>query len=400
MNSADRRKTIGISAKWTSRWNQYYGFALAGVLFAGLIRYSLDVVLGFTQPFVLFYPVITLTALLGGFGPALFATILSAACVAYFFMEPLNSFAVRNSRDLVGLLLFASMGIAISVIGDRFRRRARRLQEFEKAVEGLEEMIVVVDRDYRYLIANHAFLNYRGMKSEDIIGRRIPEILNPGVFETTVKEKLDECFRGNVVKYEMRYTYPTRGERELCIALFPIEGRNGVERVASVLRGVTETRRAEAALRNSEKRYRTLFEKSVAGVAIIAIDGHVIHCNEAWASIFGYLTAEQCRGVQIANSYVDPPKREELLSNLKQNGAFFNRELELRKRDGNRFWVLLNSVLLTEGRDEPLIQSTVVDITARKQAEKAVVVQFEIHRASNRIRAVGNYPHGKRTGIC
>jgi len=43
----------------------------------------------------------------------------------------------------------------------------------------LEEMIVVVDRNYRYLIANRAFLNYRGMKREDLIGRRIQEILNP-----------------------------------------------------------------------------------------------------------------------------------------------------------------------------------------------------------------------------
>ena len=41
---------------------------------------------------------------------------------------------------------------------------AERLREYERVVEGLEEMIVVVDRDYRYLIANHAFLKYRGMK--------------------------------------------------------------------------------------------------------------------------------------------------------------------------------------------------------------------------------------------
>ena len=39
-----------------------------------------------------------------------------------------------------------------------------RLKEFEKAVEGLEEMIAVVDREYRYVIANRAFLDYRNMR--------------------------------------------------------------------------------------------------------------------------------------------------------------------------------------------------------------------------------------------
>jgi len=82
------------------------------------------------------------------------------------------------------------------------------LQEFEKAVEGLEEMIVVVDRDYRCVIANRAYLSYRGVRQEDLNGRPIRELLNPGVFETTVKDKLDECFRGSVVQYEMRYRDP------------------------------------------------------------------------------------------------------------------------------------------------------------------------------------------------
>jgi PAS domain S-box-containing protein len=87
------------------------------------------------------------------------------------------------------------------------------------------------------------------MKREDLIGRSIPEILNPGVFETTIKDKLAECFRGKILQFEMRYRYPNRGERELVVAHFPIKGRHGVDRVASVLRDVTEQKEAEAALR-------------------------------------------------------------------------------------------------------------------------------------------------------
>ena len=45
----------------------------------------------------------------------------------------------------------------------------------EKAVEGLEEMIVVVDREYRYVLANRAFLNYRGMEREELLACLIHE---------------------------------------------------------------------------------------------------------------------------------------------------------------------------------------------------------------------------------
>ncbi len=86
------------------------------------------------------------------------------------------------------------------------------------------------------------------MTKEQVVGHLVPEVLNKGIFETVVKEKLDECFRGNVVRYEMRYTYPELGERDLLISNFPIEGPGGIDRVACILQDITERKRGEAAL--------------------------------------------------------------------------------------------------------------------------------------------------------
>ena len=123
-----------------------------------------------------------------------------------------------------------------------------KLREYEKAVEGSEEMMAVVDREYRYLIANRKFLSQQNMTKEQVVGCLVPEVLNEAVFETVVKEKLDECFRGKVVRYEMRYTYPKLGERDLLISNFPIEGPGGVDRVACILQDITERKLAEEAL--------------------------------------------------------------------------------------------------------------------------------------------------------
>ena len=135
------------------------------------------------------------------------------------------------------------LGVSLDITARKHAEE--KLREYERAVEGSEEMIAVVNREYRYLIANRKFLNYRNMSKEQVVGHSVAEVLNKGVFETLVKEKLDECFRGNVVRYEMRYAYPSLGERDLFISYFPIEGPGGVDRVACILQDITERKRAE-----------------------------------------------------------------------------------------------------------------------------------------------------------
>src|ERR1700722_3343530 len=158
------------------------------------------------------------------------------------------------------------------ILQDITERKAeqQRRKEYERVVEGLEEMIVVLDRDYRYLVANRAFLKYRGMESNEIIGRNVLEQLSSEATTETVlagmKQKLGECFQGHVVHYEKKQKYPNLGERDLLVSYFPIEGPRGVERVAVVMQDVTEPRRSEGALRRSEESYRMFVSQSSEGI--------------------------------------------------------------------------------------------------------------------------------------
>jgi PAS domain S-box-containing protein len=142
-----------------------------------------------------------------------------------------------------------------------------RLREYEKAVEGLEEMLVVVDRQYRYLIANRKFLHSRRMTREQVEGHFAKDVMNEGMFEAVAKEKLDECFQGNVVRYEMKYTYPEIGERDILVSYFPIEGASGIDRVAGVFQDITERKQAEAALSDMARKLVEAQEQERARIA-------------------------------------------------------------------------------------------------------------------------------------
>lgn len=615
MSAADRRGTIGLSANWLKTRPRSYGFAVVMVGLATLVRYGMKLSLGPFPPFVIFLPAVIVTAVFAGFGPGLFSSILSAASVAEFFSASLIAFGSNRTRETAGLICFCGIGTGISVLAQLYRRHESRMLEFELVVEGLEDMIVVVDRDYRYLLANRAFLDYRGVKREDIIGRRAPVVVDSGVFESTIKPKLEECFSGKVVQYEMRHANPTRGERDLVVTYFPIQGANGVDRVASVFedvtelkkanlslrlfrtlidhsndavevidpetlqfldvnekackdlgytreellsmgvpdidlsleptacstrlervqktgfalfesrhrrkdgstfpvevsircmesdrtymvaiardisdrkqaeeairesedryrdlvehsehlvcthdlsgkllsvnpaparmlgyeveellkipmrdlvvpefrgqfdaylerikasgtdkgllcvvtrtgerrvweyqntlrtegvaepivrgmaRDITERKRAEAALRASELRYRSLFEKNIAGVALSTTDGIVLDCNQAWARMLGYDSADEIRGRQTKEFYFEPDERESVLDKLAEQGSFRSQELRLQRKDGSLVWVLFDCLVRGDHGGPPMIQVTAIDITTRKQAEDAL----------------------------
>src|SRR5256886_7342899 len=131
------------------------------------------------------------------------------------FPVEVNLRKVRLDREYV---------VAVSRDITARKRSEERLREFGRVVENLEEQVAVVDREYRYVIANRAYLSYRGTTKEQVVGRLVPEVLKSEVFESAVKHKPDECLLGKVVSYEIRYSYPEIGERDISATYFPLEG--------------------------------------------------------------------------------------------------------------------------------------------------------------------------------
>ncbi|HKN71871.1 MAG TPA: PAS domain S-box protein [Terriglobales bacterium] len=256
------------------------------------------------------------------------------------------------------------------------KQAEERLREFERVVESLEEMIVVVNREYRYVLANRAFLSRRGMTKEQAVGRSIAEVLNPGVFETVVREKLDECFRGKVVNYELKYKYPEMGERDLSLTYLPVEGPTGIDHAACVMRDITERKRAEEALRESELRFRAVFERSPVGISLVdSRSGEYLQVNPKFCEIAGRSEEELLRSDVESITHPDDIAQgsdyRRQLAEEKLTG--FEMDKRYVRPDGSVRWVRVLVVpMWGKGETHRLNMALVEDITEQKQADEAL----------------------------
>ena|GEM_PF-1709734 len=125
--------------------------------------------------------------------------------------------------------------------------------------------------------------------------------------------------------------------------------------------------RMSVALRESEERYRLLFEESVAAVCTATARGLITAANVAFAQMFGFDDSASVKGIRLETLLTDRAEWKQLLQQIEQGGGAANREMQGLRRDHPSFWMLLSVTPLVDGRDS--LQITAIDIDQRKRAE-------------------------------
>ncbi len=140
-----------------------YGLAAAAAGLGFLLREAITAWVGPGLPtFITFYPAVMVGALLGGFGPGLAATALSAAMVAEWVLQPGGSLRAASPVDRVSLILFGGMGLFMSAVAELYRRHRRKAAAYDRA-EALRESAEKLKRlNTELQEANVSLLEARG----------------------------------------------------------------------------------------------------------------------------------------------------------------------------------------------------------------------------------------------
>ena len=159
----------------------------------------------------------------------------------------------------------------------------------------------------------------------------------------------------------------TKFPMEIRVREMEYEGRK--VRVGAIM-DITERKRVEDALRESEERYRTLFEGIPVGLYRITSRGEVREANPALVDIIGYPDRESFKRTNANNHYVDAADRRRWQKLVAQHGTVDNFETRMRRYDGSTIWVLFSGRAVCDAAGDILhYDGSLKDITERKRRE-------------------------------
>ena len=160
------------------------------------------------------------------------------------------------------------------------------------------------------------------------------------------------------------------------------------QRILAVVRDITERKQADEAMRQSEAKYRRLFDDAAIGVFHSTMEGRFIEVNPALARMLGYDSPHEAVS-SIHNIseqiYVDPPQRANVITDVLAKGETVVSENYYRRKDGTT-WVgnlILRYVMDAHGQPQYL-EGFVEDITERKRAE-AQIYDLAFHDSLTRL---------------
>jgi PAS domain S-box-containing protein len=143
-------------------------------------------------------------------------------------------------------------------------------------------------------------------------------------------------------------------------------------------RFISDRKKVEDALRESEENYRTLVEKSNLGIMISSPNGLILHANDRVAEMAGYGSAEEFVTIPVTRLYANLSDHERLIGELQAKGSVTNFECLYVKKDGTNYWVALNVILKNDDDGSPpAIHTFVEDITNRKKTEEELRISQE-----------------------
>jgi len=253
-------------------------------------------------------------------------------------------------------------------------------EKFRTMFEYAPDAYYLSDTRGTFIDGNRAAEKMIGYSREDLVGKNF---VKAGLLKLNdvpaVMGLLAKNLRGNATgpdEFVLRRRDGTSVVAEIGTYPVTVGGRHVVLGIA---RDVSERRLAEQALRDSEVRYRMLFENSVQGVFSMTVDGRFTEANQAFADTIGFPIAEIVgRHVEDLTTAETSAKVYEVLERVAATGQGINEfVLEIGKVRGRRRIMEINVALVRIDGKTPLLQGTVRDVTDKHIAEQALRASYE-----------------------
>ena len=257
----------------------------------------------------------------------------------------------------------------------------RREEIFSDLFNATEEVAFLMDREGVILVANENAARLYHVPMEGLSGRSIYDLIP--------KDRIEKSKNKVRTVVETRKTIRFEGKLDGKVfenSFYPVlnEGSE-VRAIAVYVRDITERKRLEAVLHQTEEKYRNIYENAMEGIFQISPEGRFISANPSLARVQGYDSPEDLIQTvdDLPGRFVNPDDHSRLIDLLFDEGAAQNYEVQMYRKDGSLHWISINVRLVKDGQGKILYyEGTMRDITKRKQAEDALSESEERYRAA------------------
>ncbi|HKS26665.1 MAG TPA: PAS domain S-box protein [Pyrinomonadaceae bacterium] len=329
-------------------------------------------------PFVLLFFAVLLSAWRGGYGPGLWATALSAVISKLFLVQPHYSLSFASPADALRLLVFVFNSLLFVWLFSTRKAAEEKLRSSEESLrelfENANDIIYVHDLEGNYTSINKVGERVTGYTREEALRMNVVQVVAPEYLELArqmLARKVADAKPQTFYQLEIITKDGRRVPLEISTQLIYEDGKPvGVQGIA---RDITRRKQAEEALRESEERYRELFENANDLVYTHDLKGNFTSLNLAGQRITGY-TQEEALGLNIAQVVL--PKylktAREMMEMKTTDDMSTRYELEIFAKDGGRIPLEVSTRVIMKGGEPVGVQGIARDITERRRTEETL----------------------------
>ncbi|WP_141734052.1 PAS domain S-box protein [Oligoflexus tunisiensis] len=282
-------------------------------------------------------------------------------------------------------------------------------KHFRLITETLPDVVSYADKDLRFRFVNPAYEKWFGLKPEDVCGRRVVDVLLDVIGEESYKEILsymERALAGEVVSVETYIPYKAGAARYIKASYAPDIDLDGtVKGFFTIVNDISESKRFEASLRESEESFRAMFETASVGKAVAnPVNGQFLQVNKKLCEMTGYTESELLSMNFFAITHADDQPRATKAWQRTYQGEDPDYYDEMRYvcKDGTIKWVAVNANLRLDKDGSPIKAFGVIqDITERKQVEREIRLAKSAAETANQMKSafLANMSHELRTPL-
>lgn len=304
-------------------------------------------------------------------------------------------------------------GGELGKLAEAFNSMAGKLIQREKALAASErflntvidtepECVKLLDADCNLLMMNRAGLGIIEADSfEQVQGQCVCSLIATP-YQAAFRELTRQVFLG--IQGRLEFEAIGLKGRHIWLETHAVPFRDDQGNIASLLgvtRNISERKQFEQAIKAERDHFQALFENDGSAHVIVSSDRRIVKVNQQFCEMFGY-DEDELLGESTLILHVDQKHYDEWAPNFRQaldSKEHFSAEFPWRRKDNSIFWCVFNGVRLELVSGDIVAVWTVIDITARKQAEQQLRSAKEAAEAANSAKSafLANMSHEIRT---